>query len=102
MLWLDMTSKTRKKLPDEGRTVSEFDPGPLMVTFLSITSSPVFKLMVPVTATLMVSPSVASVSAWRNEPAPLSFRLVTIIVSARLHTLAAQTRIQQVQPQNLV
>src|ERR1051326_3286711 len=82
MLWLGMTSKTRKKLPDEGRTVSEFDPGPLIVMFLSITSSPLVKLMVPFTPKLIVSPSFASASAWRNEPGPLSFRLVTVMMLA--------------------
>ncbi|PYL71148.1 MAG: hypothetical protein DMF26_20010 [Verrucomicrobia bacterium] len=55
---------------------------PLMVTLLSITSSPLVKLMVPLTAKLMVSPSLASASAWRNEPGPLSFRLVTVMMFA--------------------
>ena len=77
-----MTLKTRKKLPDAGRTVSEFDPGPLIVMFLSITSSPLVKLIVPVTANSIVSPSFASASAWRNEPDPLSFRLVTVMMFA--------------------
>src|SRR5712671_7216468 len=90
MLWLAMTSKTRKKLPDEGRTVSEFDPGPLMVMLLSITSSPLVKLIVPVTAKPMVAPSFASMSAWRREPGPLSFVLVTVMMFARADTAAAQ------------
>jgi hypothetical protein len=45
--------------------------------------SPLVKPIVPVTAKLIVSPSFASASAWRNEPAPLSLVLVTVIVSAR-------------------
>jgi hypothetical protein len=35
-----------------------------------------------VTEELIVSPSLASTSAWRNEPAPLSFVMVTVMVAA--------------------
>ena len=57
-------------------------PGPLIVTLLSTTSSPLVSCIVPVTEKLIVSPSFASASAWRNEPAPLSFVFVTVVVAA--------------------
>ncbi|PYI49357.1 MAG: hypothetical protein DMF11_01330 [Verrucomicrobia bacterium] len=47
--------------------------------------------MVPVTAKVIVSPSLASASAWRNEPAPLSLVLVTIMVVARAGMIGAQS-----------
>jgi hypothetical protein len=62
--------------------VSAFAPGPTMLTFLLMTSSPVFSVIVPVTEKLMVSPSAASASALRNEPSPLSLLFDTVIVNA--------------------
>ena len=54
-----------------------------MVTLLSTTSSPLVSAIVPVgDAKLIVSPSEAVASAWRSEPAPLSFVLVTVHVVA--------------------
>jgi hypothetical protein len=38
--------------------------------------------MVPLTAKVMRSPSCATAIAWRNEPGPLSFVFVTVIVAA--------------------
>jgi hypothetical protein len=57
-------------------------PGPEMVILLSTSSSPLVKPMVPVTAKVIVSPSFAMASACRNEPAPLSFVFVTVMVAA--------------------
>jgi len=53
-----------------------------MVTRLSITRPPPVKTIVPVTAKAIVSPSLASTSACRSEPGPLSFVLMTAIVAA--------------------
>src|SRR5262245_38657400 len=59
--------------------------GPLMVRFLLTTSSPLVNVIVAGVATekLIVSPGLASAIAWRNEPAPLSLVLVTVMVAAR-------------------
>jgi hypothetical protein len=62
--------------------VSWLAPGPLIVSVLLITSSPLIRVMVPVTEKLIVSPELASITAWRREPAPESFKLVTVIVAA--------------------
>jgi hypothetical protein len=62
-----------------------------MVTFLSIASSPLVSPIVPVTAKVIVSPSLASTSAWRNEPGPLSFVLVTVMVVAYTGIAAVQS-----------
>ena len=61
-----------------------------MVTFLSTNNSPPVRLIVPATAKLMVSPSFALASACRNEPGPLSFVLVTVIVVACAWITTAQ------------
>ncbi|PYL74257.1 MAG: hypothetical protein DMF26_11630 [Verrucomicrobia bacterium] len=47
--------------------------------------------MVPVTAKVIVSPSFAMASAWRSEPAPLSFVLVTVMVAACAGIATAQS-----------
>src|SRR6266536_3865240 len=73
-------------------TVSVFGPGPLIVMLLSITSSPLVKPMVPVTAKVILSPSFALTSACRNEPGPLSFVLVTVMMVARVEIVIAQSR----------
>src|SRR6476646_1570768 len=57
-------------------------PGPEIVTFLATTSAPLVRVIVPRTAKVMRSPSCATASAWRNEPGPLSFVFVTVIVAA--------------------
>ena len=54
-----------------------------MVRFLLITSSPLVKVMFPVTPKTMVSPGLAVAIASRSEPGPLSFRFVTVSVAAR-------------------
>src|SRR6266511_1171742 len=62
-------------------------PGPSMVMFLSTSSSPLVNTMVPDTAKGMVA-----MSAWRNEPAPLSVVLVTVMVAACARNATAQNR----------
>ena len=58
-------------------------PGPLMVTLWVTCSSPLVNRMVPETPVAsIVSPSLAMLSAWRSEPGPLSFVLVTKMVVA--------------------
>src|SRR5205085_1896731 len=66
-------------------------PGPEMVMLVLTSSSPLVSPIVPVTAKLMVSPSLASASAWRNEPGPLSFVFVTVMVAAEAEITAAPT-----------
>ena len=64
-----------------------------METFLLIASSPVVSPIVrPFSARskLIVAPSLASASAWRNEPGPLSFVLVTIVVGVAVGVGVAQ------------
>ena len=63
-------------------TVSTFGPGPEMVMLLLMKSSSLVNPIVPVTANSIVSPSFASVSAWRSEPGPLSFVFVTVMMFA--------------------
>src|SRR5206468_10618992 len=56
-----------------------------MFRLLFTTSWPLVSVMVcPLSdeSKLIVSPSFASASAWRNEPAPLSFVLITVNVAA--------------------
>jgi predicted membrane protein len=52
--------------------------------------------MVPVTAKVIVSPSFAMASAWRNEPGPLSFVLVTVMVAARTCIAIAQSSAKEI------
>src|SRR5437762_1905667 len=77
-------------------TARRFAPGPLMVMFLLITSSPLVRPMMPVTAKVIVSPSFASASACRNEPGPPSLVLVTVMMFASADTAAAQTSPKQI------
>ena len=72
-------------------TVSTFGPGPEMVMLLLMKSSSLVNPIVPVTAKIIVSPSFASASAWRNEPGPLSLVLVTVMVSAFAGIATAQS-----------
>src|SRR6266699_2591472 len=73
-------SNTRKvALPFTARLAA---PGPEMVMLWLTTSSALVRVMVPVTAKLIVSPSFAILSAWRNEPGPLSLVFVTVMVVA--------------------
>ena len=60
-----------------------------MVMLLAMVSSAVVSVTTPTEGSkLIVSPSCASASAWRSEPAPLSFPLVTVIVVAGRFPLA--------------
>jgi hypothetical protein len=91
-----------RNVPEDLDTVSRFGPGPLMVMFLSIASSALVRLMVcPLSAgsKLIVSPSVASASAWRSEPAPLSCVLVTVMVAAYAAIAIAQSSATQIAAQ---
>src|SRR5437660_1166094 len=57
-------------------------PGPEMVILWLTVSSPVVRVIVPVTAKVIVSPSFAMLSACRNDPGPLSLVFVTVMVMA--------------------
>src|SRR5436190_7582753 len=57
-------------------------PGPVITRFLLIDSSPLVKVIAPVTEKSIVSPEVAAAIALRNEPGPLSVVVVTVIVAA--------------------
>src|SRR6059036_1857149 len=97
-----MTWKMRKGAAFAARdTARRFAPGPLMVIFLLITSSPLVRPMMPVTAKVIVSQSFASASACRNELGPLSFVLVTVMVSARADMPIAQKTTKQIQARRL-
>src|SRR5207302_8288240 len=79
-----MTRNTRLvvlgKLPLMARLVG---PGPLMLRSLVMTNWPLVRVIVPVTPVAsMVSPFAAPASAARNDPAPLSAVLLTVIVAA--------------------
>src|SRR6266542_4350902 len=67
-------------------------PGPSIITFLSTGSSPLVNTIVPDTAKVIVSPSFAMASAWRNEPAPLSLVLVTVMVAPCARSATAKNR----------
>ena len=72
-------------------------PAPLIVTLLSTSNCPVVSVITPeIPVALIVSPSFASASAWRNEPRPLSLVLLTMIVVARADIVRAQARIKQI------
>src|SRR5262249_39637912 len=60
-------------------------PGPEMVMLSFTSNSPLVSVIVPLKAAskLIESPSFASASAWRNEPALLSFVFITVIVAAK-------------------
>jgi hypothetical protein len=59
-------------------------PGPAKVRLLVTTNSPLVKLTVPLVAKAIVSPAMESAIAWRNEPAPLSATVVTVLVPRRV------------------
>src|SRR5438874_11063761 len=93
-----MTWKTRKGAAFAARdTDRRFAPGPLMVMFLLIISSPLVRPMMPVTAKVIVSPSFASASACRNEPGPPSLVLVTVMMFASADVTTAQTSVKQIE-----
>src|SRR5215831_8098787 len=71
---------------------------------LSITSSSLVNAMVcpfSDTSKFIVSPSLASASAWRSEPGPLSLVLVTVITFARAEITAVQTSAKQIRAHRL-
>src|SRR5439155_16726439 len=91
-----------RNVPEDLDTVSRFEPGPLIVMFLSIASSALVRLMVcPLSAgsKLIVSPSFASASAWRSEPEPLSFMLMTVMVAAYAAIAIGQSSATQIAEQ---
>src|SRR5256886_15644248 len=57
---------------------------------LSTSSSPLVRIIVPLTAKVIVSPSLAITSALRSDPGPPSFVFVTTMVSARSAIIAAK------------
>src|SRR5207237_441994 len=63
-------------------------PGPLIVRFLLIKSSPLVSVMVAgrVRLKLMVSPGAAAAIASRSDPGPLSAWFVTVIAAAKAGT----------------
>src|SRR6478736_3486280 len=71
-------------------------PGPEMVMLLFTSSSPLVRPIVSVTAKVIVSPLLASASAWRNEPAPLSFVFVTVMTSPRSVMTTARDRAMKI------
>src|SRR6478672_8246302 len=78
-----LTWKTR--LAWLASTAKLFGPGPLMLTILFTTSSPLASVIVcPLSeeSKLIASSLWASASACRNEPGPLSRLLVTVMVAA--------------------
>src|SRR5437016_7630394 len=80
-----VTLKMRKALPP--LTVSWAAPGPLSVMFLLIVSWWLVSVIIDGGEGMLkviVSPFTASASACRNEPAPLSFVLVTINVAVMI------------------
>src|SRR5205085_10533283 len=81
-VWPGLTWKIRKAGAARFRwTERTSAPDPLIVMFFVIVSSPLVRTIVELVGTLkvIVSPSCAAASAWRNEPAPLSAVLVTVI-----------------------
>src|SRR5882724_6485706 len=81
-------------------TARRFGPKPLMVMLLLMTSSALVTEMVcPLSegSKSIVSPSCESTSACRNDPGPLSFVLVTVMVVAQADVPTAQTSSKQIQ-----
>ena len=80
-VWPGLTWKIRKGAAATSRCTERTSaPGPLIVTFFVIISSPLVRMIAELgTLKVMVSPSCAAASAWRNEPAPLSPVLVTVM-----------------------
>src|SRR5262249_30199993 len=71
-------------------------PGPLMVSALLTSNAPLVRLITPETPVAsIVSPLFATASASRNDPAPLSFVLVTGIIFATADNHRAQAAISQ-------
>ena len=82
---LGMISKTRKSAVPAAElrwTVNWLAPGPAMVRFVVITSSPLLNAITPLTAKVTVSPGAAVAIASRSEPGPLSSVVVTTAADA--------------------
>src|SRR5262249_38810357 len=72
-------------------------PGPVMVRALVMSNSPLVKAMVPCmpgAKTIWLAPGLplASRTAWRREPSPLSARLLTTKVRGRVRSSRARRR----------
>ena len=68
-----------------------------MVSALLSSNAPLVRLITPETPEAsIVSPSFASASAWRNDPAPLSLVLVTGMIFATADNRRAQAIINQI------
>src|SRR5437773_368550 len=80
-VWPGLTWKIRKAAAAKSRwTERTSAPGPLIVRFFVIASSPLVRMIVELAMlNVIVSPFCAAASAWRNEPAPLSPVLVTVM-----------------------
>ena len=77
-------------------TASTSAPGPLIVTLVSTSSSPLVRLITPeIPVASIVSPSFATARAWRIEPGPLSLVLVTTITVACAESASAQANVRQ-------
>src|SRR3954462_10373121 len=83
--------KTRERLSP--LTVRRLAPGPVIVRFLLIASSPdarwIANAPTPRPLNVMKSVAHASAIAWRRLPAPLSFVVVTTGVAGHMLTLCA-------------
>ena len=80
-------------LPSTARTSA---PGPLIVTFVRTSNSPLVSVMAPeIPVALMVSPLFAIASACRNDPGPLSSVLVTVMIVASAGMVAAHNSAMQ-------
>ena len=71
-------------------------PGPLIVTLVLTSNSPLLRLITPeMPVASIVSPSFAIDRAWRIEPGPLSFVLVTTTTVACAESVSAQANVRQ-------
>ena len=68
-------------------------PGPIMVTLWVTNNAALVSVMVPVIPKLIVSPFPEAAIVSRNDPEPLSFKLVTVrVVAAEVAPLAWSQR----------
>ncbi len=76
-------------------TVSSPAPGPTIWRFLLMSSAPLVSVIVWPSSfeeNWIVAPSLALMSAWRSEPAPLSLVFVTVIVLKSVLPSSASAR----------
>ena len=77
-------------------TASTSAPAPLIVTLVFTSNSPLVSVMAPeMLVASIVSPSFAIASASRNEPGPLSFVFVTVMMFARALEDVMQSSVTQ-------